>query len=458
MNPADGANRPPLAVLLLAAGKGTRLGLGPSAPPKVMLECLGLPLLEHVRRALAPLEADATVVVTGHGAEDVEAWLGANWPAARPALQEPQNGTGHAVRVALEAIPDFEGDVLVAYGDVPQLQGEDLARLLAGYREAGVQAALLTGVTPDPALLGRVVRAEDGGFTRIVEARDATPAELAIQEFNTGIYAFDAGALRAAVSDLPQANAQGEEYVTDAVGRIRDAGGGVAAIPALDPRSLLGVNDYAELSTATRVLRLRTLEAHMRAGVCVVDPDTTTIEADVEIEAGARILPFTHIGRGCRIGAGASVGPFARLRGGTVLHPGAEVGNFVEVKASTIRAGAKAKHLTYLGDADVGEKANIGCGVITANYDGVRKHPTSIGAGARIGSGTILVAPVAVGPGAVTGANATVLAGHDVPPGATAVGVPARVVGTAAPGDGEKPETAGPQGGATHEEGADEPA
>jgi bifunctional UDP-N-acetylglucosamine pyrophosphorylase/glucosamine-1-phosphate N-acetyltransferase len=433
------ARRPrPLAALLLAAGKGKRLGLGGDAPAKVLLDCLGVPLLEHVRRALAPVGADRCVVVTGHAAQDVQRWLDESWPEAETVLQVPQRGTGHAVRLALEAIPDFvDGDVLVVYGDVPQLRAEDLERLLEAHRAAGASASLLTGVVEDPGWLGRVVRGPDERFERIVEARDATDAELRIDEFNTGIYAFHVAAVREAVAALSTDNDQGEEYATDAVTRIAAAGGHVEAVRAADPAALLGVNDFVELAAATRALRRRVCEEHMRAGVHIVDPDSTFIEVDVEIAPGARILPFTHLGRGCRIGAGASVGPFARLRGGTVLGAGAQIGNFVEAKNATVGAGAKAKHLTYLGDAEVGAEANVGCGVITANYDGVRKHRTVIGPGASIGSGTVLVAPVEVGPGGVTGANAVVRAGHDVPAGSTAVGVPARILPKAEESDPE---------------------
>lgn len=417
-----------LAVLLLAAGKGTRLGLGEDAPAKVLLDCLGLPLIEHVRRALAPVRAARHVVVTGHAAERVERWRGRHWPEATPVRQVPQRGTGHAVRLALEAIPDFRGDALVVYGDVPQLCTDDLERLLEAHRGAGAAASLLTGSVPDPGWLGRVVRGGGGGFERIVEARDATPEQLALQEFNTGIYVFEAAAVREAVTALSTDNDQGEEYVTDAVTHIASTGARVEAVPARDPTALLGVNDFVELAAATGALRRRVCEAHMRAGVHVVDPDLTLIEMDVEIEPGARILPFTHIGRGCRIGTGAVVGPYARLRGGTVLEAGAQLGNFVEAKNAVLGPGAKAKHLTYLGDAEVGARANVGCGVITANYDGVRKHRTVIGPGASIGSGTVLVAPVEVGSGGVTGANAVIRAGHDVPAGSTAVGVPARIL------------------------------
>ncbi len=419
-----------LALICLAAGKGTRLAVSDDVPPKVLVPCMGVPLLEHVRRAVEPLAADITLVLTGHQHERVEAWLGDAWPDAKPVLQSPQLGTGHAARVAMEAIPDFDGDVLIVYGDVPQLMSADLELLRAKMRDQRAHAALLTGTADDPGSLGRVVRRNDGRFMEIVEAKDAAsrPDILRLHEFNTGMYCFQAGALRQALSKLTRDNAQGEEYLTDALGHIAATGARVAAVPALDAGSLVGVNTLEDLAAAHTVMRRRVATEHLRNGVIIIDPDTTIIETDVEIGRGATIHPFTHIARGCKVAAGAQVGPFARLRGNAVLHERAEVGNFVEVKKSVFEAGAKAKHLTYVGDATVGAKANIGCGTITANYDGKNKHKTHIGAGAHIGSGTVLVAPVTVGDGARTGANAVILPGRDVPPGTTAVGVPARTL------------------------------
>lgn len=427
----------PLAVLVLAAGKGTRLAAGGDPPPKVLVSCLGVPLIEHVRRSLIPLSPQQTIVVTGHDHERVDTWLADHWPDARTVLQEPQLGTGHAVRLAIESIPDFNGDVLVVYGDVPQLLAVDLMSLLSAHRDRHARVSLLTGVLPDAGSLGRIVRDASGNFVEIVEAKDAAgrPDVLAIQEFNTGIYAFRSDALRVAIQDLPRDNVQGEEYATDAVVRIAETGGIVESVNAFDSESLRGVNDQTDLADATSLLRRRIATAHMRAGVTIVDPDTTIIEADVRIGAGSTIYPFTHIARGTRIGRDAKIGPFARLRGNTVVGDRAEIGNFVEAKAANFGEGAKAKHLTYIGDADVGAGANIGCGTVTANYDGKNKHKTTIGPNASIGSGTILVAPVEVKESGRTGANAVVLPGRDVEAGQTVVGVPARPVPRKPEGD-----------------------
>ncbi len=296
----------PVAVVVLAAGKGTRL---PGTVAKALVECLGEPLLAHVRRAIAPLHPKESVVVVGHAREAVSVWLEGHWPEAHAAVQEPQNGTGHAARVALAAIPDFRGDVVVVCADVPQLTTDDLTELLAAHRRSGACATVLVGEASDPGRLGRVERGTDGRIVRIVEARDATPEQLAIREFNTGIYVFDAARLGPALDVLPRENAQGEQYLTDAIESLAAAGYGVEAVRTANGASLLGVNTPGDLAAAVADLRRRIVGAHLAAGVQIVDPASTVIEDGVRIAPGARILPFTYIGHGCSVGAGCVVGP-----------------------------------------------------------------------------------------------------------------------------------------------------
>jgi bifunctional UDP-N-acetylglucosamine pyrophosphorylase/glucosamine-1-phosphate N-acetyltransferase len=440
----------PLHALILAAGKGTRMK---SAKPKVLHPVLGVPLLEHVFRAVHAAGADTVTVVVGHGAEAVEtAFAGRGLVFVR---QNPPLGTGHAVQAARERIaaqPD--GTLLVVNGDLPLLRAETLAALLQDHRAARPAATLLTAVLDDPAAYGRVVRDAAGEVRAIVEAKDATAAERAIGEINVGIYAFDKATLLDVLGGLQPQNAQGEYYLTDVVGLLRAAGRTVRAVAAGDPREGLGVNTHAELAEAARELRARRARALMEAGVAVEDPDSTHIGLDVAVEADAVVRPFTilegfttvragasvgpyahlvdvEVGPGaqvldhcllrqCVVGPGASVGPFAHVRPETRIGARAKVGNFVELKKTDLGEASKVPHLSYVGDAKVGPGVNIGAGTITCNYDGVNKHVTRIEAGAFIGSDTTLVAPVTVGEGAYVAAGSAIT--EDVPPGALALG------------------------------------
>jgi bifunctional UDP-N-acetylglucosamine pyrophosphorylase/glucosamine-1-phosphate N-acetyltransferase len=427
----------PTAVVVLAAGEGTRMR---SATPKVLHALAGRSLVGHVLAACAPLGADRTLVVVGAGREAVTAHLAGIAPAAEPVVQAEQRGTGHAARCALDAAGALAGTVLVLPGDTPLLRAETLARLVEAHTAAGAAATVLTARVPDPTGYGRVLRGPDGAVRRIVEHRDATAAERAVDEINTAVYAFAADQLRDALSRLSDANAQGEEYLTDVVGLFVDKGLPVAAVVA-DAAETAGVNDRAQLAAAARAYNDRLLGDWMRAGVTVLDPLTTWVDAevvlapDVTLRPGVQLLGRTSVAAGAEVGPdstltdtavgaaatvvrahcvgavvgpGASVGPFAYLRPGAVLGAAAKAGTYVEVKASELGPGAKVPHLSYVGNATVGAGSNLGAGTIIANYDGVAKHHTTIGEHVRIGSDTVLVAPVTVGDGAYVAAGSVI--------------------------------------------------
>jgi bifunctional UDP-N-acetylglucosamine pyrophosphorylase/glucosamine-1-phosphate N-acetyltransferase len=414
----------PVAAVILAAGQGTRMR---SSKPKVAFELCGWPMVRHVVEAVRTLRPAKTVVVVGHGREQVTAALDAV-PRLTFAVQREQRGTADAVKAALGSLKRFDGTVLVLCGDVPLVDRETLSALLDAHRRARADATILSVTLPDGGRYGRIVRGPEGEFVRIVEAKDATSNELGIREINTGLYAFDAHELGSAIQKVGDENAQGEYYLTDVPEILLAAGARVQAVDAGSPDDVLGVNTFGELAAAASRMRWRILERHMAAGVEVRDPSTTWIDRDVTIGSGTRVLPSTMIEREVTIGRGCEVGPFAHVRPGTVLDDGAEIGNFVETKKARIGRNTKAKHLTYLGDAVIGADANVGCGTITANYDGKKKHVTIVEDRVHIGSGTVLVAPVRVGRGATTGAGAVVTAGRDVAPGDVVVGVPARSI------------------------------
>ena len=384
----------------------------------------------------------------------VEAFAG----RATFAFQDEPRGTGDAVRAALSVVPDGATEILVLSGDVPLVTGADLDAVIEARRADDAAIALASVFAAEPAQLGRVVRGEFGTVERIVEAKDATPDELVGNETNAGVYAFDAAWLRRRIGALEPSPATGEVYLTDLVRLAREDGRIVSAVAFEDDGRFDGINDRSQLAAAEWSLRVRLNEAHMTNGVTMRDPSTVYLDwtvdlgVDVTLEPNVILRGATSVGDGSLIGAGsqlldatigrraqvwasivesstvedgASVGPFSHLRPGSVVGPGATVGNFAELKNTHLGAGSKQHHVSYLGDAEVGSGANIGAGAITANYDGTRKHPTTIGEGAFIGVDTMLVAPVAVGEGARTGAGAVVT--HDVPAGKLAVGVPARI-------------------------------
>lgn len=441
------------AVVVLAAGAGTRMK---SAKQKTLHEIGGRSLLSHALHAAAGINPQHIVAVVGHQRDQVSPAVDA--AAAEldrevlQAVQAEQNGTGHAVQCGLQPIPDFEGTVIVTNGDVPLLTAETLRSLLDAHTTSPTAVTVLTMRLADPTGYGRIVRDADGEVTAIVEQKDASEEERALDEVNSGVFAFDAVILRDALTRLDSNNAQGELYLTDVLGIARGAGHPVRAHVAADPRELAGVNDRVQLAEAGRELNRRTVEAAMRGGATVVDPDSTfigvnvTVGRDVTIHPGTQLWGATSIGddavigpdttltdmtvgRGASvirthgersaIGENATVGPFTYIRPGTVLGEGGKLGGFVEAKNARIGRGSKVPHLTYIGDATVGEESNIGASSVFVNYDGVTKHHTTIGSHVRTGSDTMFIAPVTVGDGAYSGAGTVIR--EDVPPGALAV-------------------------------------
>ena len=439
-----------LAIVILAAGQGTRMK---SSLPKVLHPIGGRPLVAHVISTARDLHAGYIRVVLRHERDRVAEAIDDGGDDLQIVDQDEIPGTGRAVEAALQRLPDdFGGDVLVLSGDVPLLEASQLADLIAAHRASGAAATLLSARMADPTGYGRVVRAADGTVERIVEQKDASPDEVAIDEINAGVYVFRAAQLRAQIGAVGTANVQGERYLTDVIGLLRAAGDLVAASVAPDPRVALGVNDRVQLAEAAGILNDRIVRRWQREGVTVTDPATTWIDETVTLAPDVTILPNTQLLRAtvvatgavigpdttlsdCEvgeeatirrtdgtlavIGARATVGPFAYLRPGTYLGADGKIGTFVETKNARIGDGSKVPHLSYIGDAEVGVGANIGAGTIVANYDGVAKHRTEVGDHVRTGSHNVFVAPVRIGDGAYTGAGTVVR--KDVPPGALAL-------------------------------------
>jgi bifunctional UDP-N-acetylglucosamine pyrophosphorylase/glucosamine-1-phosphate N-acetyltransferase len=430
-----------IGAVVMAAGQGTRMK---SARPKVLHEIAGRPLVGWVLDALGGTRVAHTVVVVGHGAREVRDALP---DGCATALQREQNGTGHATAIGVRALDASCDTVIVLSGDTPLLS-RDLIRALVRSHVRGRRAATLVSTFMDePGAYGRVIR--DGDAVRIVEARDATAAERAIREINAGLYVFDRAELVRALRRVGRDNAQGEAYLPDVLPLLN---GPVGVVVAPDPRVVQGVNSRSELARCAAVVQERLREDLMAAGVAMPDPSAVYVDADVRVGPDTALLPGTHlqgrtrIGAGCvigpnavvrdcavgdvsqvlfahlsdsTVGAGCQVGPFAYLRPGVVLEDGAKVGTYVEVKNSRVGRRAKVPHLSYIGDTEIGEGTNIGAGNITANYDGFRKHRTTIGAGVKTGSDCVFVAPVRIGDRAMTAAGSIIT--HDVPAGALGI-------------------------------------
>lgn len=441
----------PAAVVVLAAGEGTRMK---SATPKVLHEICGRSLVGHVLAAARELDPENLVVVVGHAREKVTAHLSEIDPGVRTAVQAEQNGTGHAVRIALDELGGgVDGTVVVVCGDTPLLSGETLRQLAATHHTDGNAVTVLTAEVPDATGYGRIVRDDaTGAVTAIVEHKDATDEQRAIREINSGVFAFDGQLLADALKKVRTDNSQGEEYLTDVLGILREAGHRVGASVAGDHREIAGINNRVQLSEARRILNDRLLTAAMLSGVTVVDPATTwvdvtvTFEQDVTVYPGTQLQGATHLGEGSEVGpnsrlkdthvgAGArvdntvsdgafvgpqaTVGPYAYLRPGTRLGLKSKIGTYVETKNASIGEGTKVPHLSYVGDATIGEYTNIGAASVFVNYDGEAKHHTTVGSHCKTGSDNMFVAPVTIGDGAYTAAGSVIT--KDVPPGSLAV-------------------------------------
>jgi bifunctional UDP-N-acetylglucosamine pyrophosphorylase/glucosamine-1-phosphate N-acetyltransferase len=437
-----------LHVVVLAAGKGTRMK---SAVPKLLQHAHGLPLIEHVLRTAGALRPDSIVIVVGHQAEQLRAGIRAR-NGLTFALQEPQLGTGHALLQTEPLLRNARGTLVLLSGDVPLLKAATVGALVERHRQRGAAATVVTAVLDDAAEYGRIVR-DRGELAAIVEHKDATAEEREIREINSGIYAFDVEPLFESLRALGTANAQREYYLTDLIGVYRKSGRIVDAMVVADPSEVLGVNSRKELADVATILKSARNEALMESGVTLVDPKSTYVDPDVTVGADTIIHPGvylegrTSIGKNCvihsgvrivdsviddgvvvnnfcvivesRVRRGARVGPFAHVRPASDVGEDAHLGNFVELKKTTLGPGSKANHLSYLGDATIGSKVNVGAGTITCNYDGRTKHPTVIEDGAFIGSDSQLIAPVRIGAGAYVAAGSSIT--EDVPSGALAI-------------------------------------
>ena len=408
--------------IILAAGRGTRMRSG---TPKVLHKVCGKPVLEYILDITKSLRSLKTYVVVGHGSQKVRDALG---DGVQFVQQDQLRGTAHAVNHCASYLKNYQGTVLVLCGDTPLLSKDIVAALLKKHYRSGASATVLTANIDDPRGYGRIVRCAQGHIKAIREEKDASVTEDKIKEINVGVYCFNSRDLFGILKKVKLNPGKKEFYLTDVIELLLAQRKRVSTFTVRDETVALGINTREDLAQAQAIIRKRILSKHMLSGVTVVDPLTTFIEAGVAIGRDTVIHPMTVIHTDVRIGKNCSIGPMARLRPGTRISDGVEIGNFTEVSRALIGRGVMQKHFSFLGDATVGRGANIGAGVVTANYDGVRKHKTFIGPQALIGSDVILVAPNKIGAGAIVGAGSVVARGKNIPAGTVAVGVPARVI------------------------------
>ena len=388
--------------IILAAGKGTRMK---SETPKVLHEIYGKPLLGYVLDSVKNI-TDGNFVIVGHHAQEVESYVNNNYKNAKTILQTPQLGTGHAVSMACSELENYEGLVLILCGDTPLITSENLKNFINQHREKKSDITVMSAIFDNPSNYGRIIRNPDGSVNSIVEEKDANPEQKAVKEINAGIYCINWGKVKAAFADLKNNNAQGEYYLTDIIQWGNEHNLAVNAYTLSDNTEIYGINSRANLAEASKILNNRTLNKLMTEGVTIVDPFTTWISPETEIDSDTIIYPSCYINGKNKIGKYCKIGPFAHLRGDVVLGDYVKIGNFVEVKKTTIKSHTNACHLTYLGDSEVGANVNIGAGTITANYNPLTKvkSKTIIKDNVKIGSNSVLVAPVTIEEGANVGA------------------------------------------------------
>ncbi len=410
-----------LAAVILAAGKGTRML---SELPKAMHTLCGEPMLGFLLERAEDAGASKTAVIAGHGIERVREYVG---DRAVIVAQNKQWGSGHAVSQAERALANFHGSVFVFYCDTPLIRRSTVESLLENHRQNKTVCTLLSVMRQDPQGYGRVKRGTGGRVEKIVEELDATPGEKRIREVNVGCYIFDKKKLFHALKGITKNPKKKEVYLTDVI-EVLARDGRVESVAVGDEGEVAGINTRRDLAEMEQRMQKEILEGWLDRGVTIRDPKTTVIDADVRIGQDTVLLPHTCLEEGTVIGKGCRIGPFARVRGKSQIGDGAIIGNFVEIVRSRVGKNTQIKHLSYIGDAEIGASVNIGAGTITANYDGRKKHKTVIGDKAQIGSGTILIAPVRIGSGAKTGAGAVVPKGKNVPAGSVVIGIPARTL------------------------------